>query len=164
MDSLLLISQVQQVRTFRSEVEDNYPACTLITTPWKDEKKQPGLASEIETENDVIPTKKQTRELSSSTSDEQDQSQSIYKEHSSSESSNPFAEWLGITNDDESDSNQNNLTECNHRRKQVSLSVSTTTSRKCFTPQPLARFILTKNRDNKVIVRFLRISFKEFLC
>ena len=76
-------NHVEQLRTFRNEVEDNYPACPLVITPWKDEKKRSAADSETETEDDRIPTKKRTRELSSSTS--------TYKDYSTSESSNPFA-------------------------------------------------------------------------
>ena len=83
-------NHVELLRTFRNEVEDNYPACALITTPWKDEKKRSAADSETETEEDVIPTKKRTRELSTSTSDTQDHSQSVYKDYSTSETSNPF--------------------------------------------------------------------------
>ena len=94
-----LTAHVDQLRSFKNEVKDRYPWCSIIPTPWKDAKNQSGVASEngvaseteTETEDDVIPTKKRTRELSSSSSDTQDHSRSIYKEYSCSESSNTFA-------------------------------------------------------------------------
>ena len=42
---------VEQLRTFRNEVEDNYPACGMIPTPWQtkeDTKLSDGSASETE--------------------------------------------------------------------------------------------------------------------
>ena len=39
---------VTELRTLRNKVEDNYPVCGLITTPWKDEN------SEIETDVDTL--------------------------------------------------------------------------------------------------------------
>ena len=78
---------VEQLRTFRNEVEDNYPACGIIPTPWQNnENKKLAASNASETEeDDILPTKKRTRMLSDSTPEKE--SQSMYKDFSTPESS-----------------------------------------------------------------------------
>ena len=58
----------------------------MITTPWgnennKDEKKlSADTSSETETDDDIIPTRKRSRELSSSTTDKDEKVQSVCKD------------------------------------------------------------------------------------
>ena len=60
-------NHVDQLRNFRNEIKDNFPACpplTDINVPWKDRKLSPdGDASEAETDEESLPAAKRTRKL-----------------------------------------------------------------------------------------------------
>ena len=68
----LTSTHVDKLRTFRNEVENNYPGCSIITTPWQTEqdKKQRGC-TDSENEDDTLPAKKRTRMVPDSTSEKE---------------------------------------------------------------------------------------------
>ena len=50
-----------------NDVQDNYPGCNVIPTPWQTEDEKPAASnsSESETEEDSIPSRKRTSTFSS---------------------------------------------------------------------------------------------------
>ena len=120
-------NHVDQLRSFRNEVEDNYPAC-ILTAPWKDTKRSAASNdSETETDEDPIPSAKRTRKLSDSTPEKE--SESIYKDYSTPETSDPFTtpskkrsdpEWTGsVEEEDVSDSDHSGRIDMGARRIQI---------------------------------------------
>ena len=125
---------VAELRSFRNEVEDNYPACAISSTLWKDDRKPPAHAdtnSDYETELDTPiksftpQTKKRERE---SSSDVEEESQSIYKDYSSTETEakkSVDSEWTGSPSDEGYDSDHNRPKQWKPRRAQVSFQLYT---------------------------------------
>ena len=44
---------VAELRNLRNEIEDNYPACPVITTPWKEDEKRDADTESESTQNAV---------------------------------------------------------------------------------------------------------------
>ena len=90
--AFLTPNHAEQLRTFRNEIKDNFPACPVlkvVNAPWKDRKlSSDGDASEPESDEDFQPAAKRTRKLSDSTPEKEEQS--IYRDISTQDSSDPF--------------------------------------------------------------------------
>ena len=74
-------THVEQLRSFRNGVEDNFPACPLLTpnnAPWKDRNSfARSDVSESESDEDCPPPAKKTRKLSDSSPE--NEQRSVYK-------------------------------------------------------------------------------------
>ena len=87
----LTLDHVTELRTFRNEIKNDYLACPLIRTPRKNDKKQaPDTETKSESDLDLPPPQKRSRKLSDSTPDKEERAQSIFKDSTSPENSDPF--------------------------------------------------------------------------
>ena len=73
-------THVDQLRSLKNEVEDNYPSYSVIPTPWQtdsEDKKQSANASTDSESEQILPARKRIRLLSDSTLEKE--SQSMYR-------------------------------------------------------------------------------------
>ena len=97
---------VTELRNLRNEIEDNFPACPLVTAPWKEDRKRSvDSDNESESESDLPPIQKRPRMKSDSSPEGNHSGRFMNKEVTSPESSDPFttpkksndSEWTGST-------------------------------------------------------------------
>ena len=135
---------VDQLRAFRNEVEDNYPACGVIPNPWQteeDAKLSASNASESE-EDDIIPAKKRTRVL---LSDNSDPFTTPSKKRSESE-------WTASNEEEASDSDQSYTRDFGARRVQIPIALYFEI-KEMFYPFGPRQLLIEEKKGKKAFIR-----------
>ena len=152
---------VSELRNLRNEIEDNFPACSMVTAPWKEDRKR-SVDSENDTESelDLPPIQKRPRLKSDSTPEGNHPERSMYKDFTSPESSDPFttpvkksndSEWTASTQE-ESDSDKSSIKEHPQRRVQVPFSLYNKI-KEMFYPSGPRQMYIDEKKGGQAIVR-----------
>ena len=154
-----------ELRNLRNEIEDNFPACPVVTAPWKEDRKRSvDSANDSESELDLPPIQKRPRLQSDSISEGNHSGRSMNKEVTSPESSDPFttptkksndSEWTGSTQE-ESDSDQSSIKEHPQRRVQVPFSLYNKIKEMFYPSGPRQVYIDEKNGEQSIVRRALK--------